>query len=185
MIEALRYAWTAIWRSPLLTLASIVTLTLGIETSTSGSPKTLRAILDEDAERMSTIVRMVIVLALVALLLAVFDIYGVVALAASRRTREIGIRIALGATRPTAVRVVLSSGLRPIGWGLGLGLAMAAIAARATAMILDHTPTPIAANDPLLYLCVGLLVAGVGVVAMLAPAVQAAGADPVRALREG
>ena len=82
------------------------------------------------------------------------------------------------------VRVVLSSGLRPIGWGVGLGLVLSAIAAPATAVILRHTPIPIRANDPLVYLCVGLLLGGVGVVAMLAPAVRAAGADPVRALRE-
>jgi predicted permease len=153
-----------------------------VESSTP--PKTLRAILHENAERMSTIVRMVVILALTALLLAVLGIYGVVALAASRRTRELGIRMALGASKPAVVGAVLSSGLRPIAWGVGVGLVMAVMAARATAVVLLRTPIPIAANDPVVYLSVGLLLAGVGVAAMLTPAVRAARADPMQALRQ-
>jgi predicted permease len=148
-----------------------------------GSPRTLRAILDENAARMGAIVRMVGVLALTALLLAVLGIYGVVALGARRRTRELGIRMALGATRRRLVNAVLSSGLRPIFWGVGTGAVLAVAAARATAVVLKRAPIPIAAGDPLVYVAVAALLAAVGVAAMLAPAAQAAGVDPMQALR--
>ena len=147
-------------------------------------PKTLRTILDDNATRMSTIVRMVAILALTALALAVLGIYGVVALAASRRTRELGIRMALGATRRSVVGAVLSSGLRPVACGVGAGLAIAVPAVRATAVVLRHTPIPIVANDLVVYAGMGLLLAGVAVAAMLKPAVRAAAADPMQALRQ-
>lgn len=147
-------------------------------------PKTLRDILDQNAERMNTVVRLVVILALTGLLLAVIGIYGVVALAARRRTRELGIRMALGATKPSVIGTVLSSGMRPILWGVGVGLAMAALASRATAIVLARTPFPIVANDPSLYLAVALLLGAVAAASMLTPAFRAAGADPMRALRQ-
>jgi len=79
----------------------------------------LEVVLDENAERMIPIVRMVEVLAWMALQLAVLGIYAVVALVAKRKTREIGIRVTLAATKSTIVGLVLSYGLRPIAWGDG------------------------------------------------------------------
>lgn len=154
----------------------------GIETY--GPPKTLRTILLESAEAMRTLVKMVEVAAGIALALAVLGIYGVVALAARRRTRELGIRMALGATKQRVVATVLSSGLRPVWWGVAIGVPLAAVAARAVEGVLARTPIPIVASDVVLYATVALLLAGVGTVAMLIPAVRAAGADPMRALRQ-
>jgi hypothetical protein len=71
-------------------------------------PRTLRTILDETAERFSTMVRMVGVLAGLALSLAILGIYGVVAFTVSQRTKELGIRMALGATKSAVVGSVLA-----------------------------------------------------------------------------
>jgi ABC-type antimicrobial peptide transport system permease subunit len=89
----------------------------GLNADNQAWPRTLRAILDETSERFSTMVRMVGVLAGLALSLAGLGIHGVVAFTASQRTKEFGIRVAVGATRSTLVRLVLASGVRPIAWG--------------------------------------------------------------------
>jgi len=151
---------------------------------TFGPPKTLRALLDESAERMKTLVYMVEVVAATALSLAVLGIYGVVALAARRRTRELGIRMALGATKRLIIGAVLSSGFRPVAWGVGIGLPLAAAGARAVAAVLQRTPIPIVVNDMLLYAGVVLLLASVGLTAMLVPASRASLTDPIKALRQ-
>lgn len=151
---------------------------------TFGPPKTLRTLLDEGAESLTALVQMVEVVAAMALALAVLGIYGVVALAARRRTRELGIRMALGATRRLIVGAVLSSGFRPVAFGLAVGLPVAAGGARAVAAVLRRTPIPIVANDLWLYGAVGLLLAAVGVTAMLAPAWRASTIDPMQALRQ-
>jgi predicted permease len=149
-----------------------------------GPPKTLRAILDEGADRLKELVDMVEVVAAMALALAVLGIYGVVALAVRRRTRELGIRMALGATKRRIIGSVLSLGLRPVAWGIGIGLPLAAGAARAVAAVLQRTPIPIVVNDVLLYVAVMLLLAGVGLTAMLVPASRASATGPMTALRQ-
>ena len=151
---------------------------------TFGPPNTLRAILDDGAGRLRALVQMVEVVAATALALAVLGIYGVVALAARRRTRELGIRLALGATRPLIIGAMLSSGFRPVAWGLGVGLPLAAAAARAVAAVLRRTPIPFVVNDVPLYATVVLLLAGVGLTAMLVPASRASAMDPMKALRQ-
>ncbi len=151
---------------------------------TFGPPKTLRALLDESAAALKTLVQMVEVVAATALALAVLGIYGVVALAARRRTRELGIRLALGATKRLIIGAVLSSGFRPVAWGVAIGLPMAAAGARAVAAVLQRTPIPIVVDDVLLYAGVVLLLAGVGLTAMLVPAARASAMDPMKALRQ-
>jgi len=147
-------------------------------------PRTLRAILDETAERFSTMVRMVGVLAGLALSLAVLGMYGVVAFSVSQRTKELGIRVALGATQSTVIRLVLASGARPIAWGIAAGAPLALAGTQAVAMVMRHAPVSIQPKDPLTFVVVASVLALAGIAAMLRPAWRAAGADPMRALHE-
>jgi putative ABC transport system permease protein len=147
-------------------------------------PRTLRAILDETAERFSTIVRMVGVLAVLALSLAVLGIYGVVAFTVSQRTKELGIRMALGATKLTVIRLVLTSGARPIAWGIGIGTPLAMVGTQAVAAVLRHAPVSIQPKEPLTFVVVASALGLVGFAATLRPAWRSATADPMRALRD-
>jgi predicted permease len=147
-------------------------------------PQTVHAILLDMRERLVPLVQMVGVVALMALLLATLGTYGVVALAARRKLREMGIRMALGATRPVLIRAMMSSGFRPVAWGVAAGVPMAALAARTVAAGLEPTPIPIVAGDPWLYGAVALLLSAAGISAILAPALRASATDPVQALRQ-
>lgn len=116
---------------------------------------------------------------LLGLFLAAVGIYGVMAYSVSRRTRELGIRTALGAERGAVIRQVLGEGLRLTGVGMGLGLVGAALGARAVqGMLYD-----VGAFDPVAFVGVPLLLVGVAVLAVWIPARRAASVDPVRALR--
>ena len=148
------------------------------------SPRTLRAILDETAERFSMMVRMVGVLAGLALSLAVIGIYGVVAFMASQRMKELGIRMALGATKLTVIRLVLASGARPIAWGSGVGIPLALVGSQAVSTVLRNAPVSIQPRDPLTLLVMTSALWIIGFAAMLRPATRAAAADPMRALRD-
>jgi hypothetical protein len=79
---------------------------------------------------------------------------------------------------------VVSSGIRPVLWGVGVGVPLAGAAARLVEGVLARSPLPLVAADGWLYLAVALLLAGVGIAAMLIPAVRAAAAGPMRALRQ-
>jgi macrolide transport system ATP-binding/permease protein len=147
-------------------------------------PKTLRNLMDENAERITSLVRMIGVLGLLALSLSALGIYGVIAFAVSRRTKELGIRMALGATRRLIVQSVFAVGFRPIGWGLAAGLVLALAVAQSLARFMSLTPVPIDARDPATFTLVTVLLATVAILAMLKPAMRAAGLDPARALRD-
>ena len=114
------------------------------------------------------------------LLLAAIGLYGVLASAVAQRTREIGVRIALGAGRRTVLGLVLRQGMALVGAGLVLGLAAAAAATRVMAAQLYGT-TPL---DPWAFGAVPLLLALVAAVACWLPARRAAGVDPVVALKQ-
>jgi putative ABC transport system permease protein len=114
-----------------------------------------------------------------ALLLAAVGVYGVMAYAVSQRTRELGIRLALGA-RPGAVRaLVLGEGMLLAGLGIGVGLAGALVLGRLlVGMLYGVRPT-----DPRVLAAVCLLLAAASVLATLVPAVRATRVNPVDALR--
>jgi hypothetical protein len=147
-------------------------------------PKTLNAILQEAADRMKTIIRLTSGLAGIALALAAAGFYGVVDFGMSRRTKELGIRTALGATRGVIVRAALLSGARPVVAGLVIGLFFAAVGAQALTRILSHTPVALHPSDGTVYVVSAALVATIAAMAMIRPIWRAAGCDPVRALRE-
>ena len=117
--------------------------------------------------------------ALAALLLAAAGIYGVLAGSVAERTREIGVRSALGASRGRIVGLVLRQGLRLTGLGVGLGLLGAAAASQAiAAMLFGVSPL-----DPATYAGVVALLAGVAALACSVPAWRAARVDPVTTLK--
>ena len=115
-----------------------------------------------------------------ALALATVGIYGVATYVAALRTREIGVRMALGATRTAVRRLVLLQGTWPIAIGIAAGLALALYASRAASTFLvDVSPL-----DPLTFGAVTALLAAVALAATYLPARRASRIEPVAALRD-
>jgi predicted permease len=114
-----------------------------------------------------------------ALLLATVGIYGVAAFAVARRTREIGIRAALGAQTRDVLRLVVGESMRRVAIGLVLGLAGALGLARVLASQLYG----VAALDPVTFILTPVILGGVALVASVIPACRAARVDPLVALR--
>lgn len=119
------------------------------------------------------------IFATIALILAAIGIYGVVAYRTELRTHEIGIRVALGATRVDVLHLVLWQGVRLTVIGLALGLGLAFVLARFMRGMLYG----ISSTDPLTAASVSVLLAGIAILACCLPARRAMGVDPVRAIR--
>ena len=115
-----------------------------------------------------------------ALVIASLGLYGLLAQMVSARSREIGIRMSLGATWRNVVRMVLSRGLVLTGAGLGVGVTLAWLVTRLIGALLYG----VSATDPLTFVLVGGLLATVSAVACAIPAVRAARIDPALVLRE-
>jgi putative ABC transport system permease protein len=113
------------------------------------------------------------------LLMAIIGLYGVVAFMAQQRTQEIGIRMALGATRGAVLRLVLREGLRLVVVGGAIGLVTALVLARALQAVLFK----IGPHDPASFVAVTVLLALVAFVAAVIPARSAMKTDPMTALR--
>jgi predicted permease len=117
-----------------------------------------------------------------ALLLASIGVYGVIAYGVIRRTKEIGIRVALGARTLDVVRLVLHEGVGVTGIGVLAGLGLALLAARALGSL---TPLyGVSASDPLTYVSVPLILLSVALLAALAPTRRALRVDPNSVLRQ-
>ncbi len=115
-----------------------------------------------------------------ALVLAVVGVYGVMAYDTSRRTREFGIRVALGAGRQSILRLVLRDGAVLVGLGLAVGLALAVGLTRLAAGFL-HGISP---TDPLTFASISLILVLAAAAACYLPALRAARIDPLTALRQ-
>ena len=119
------------------------------------------------------------VFAAAALALALVGVYGVLSFAVSERTREIGVRMALGADRAAVLRLIVGGGVRLCAAGVVVGL----VAALALTRILSGMLFGISATDPLVLVGTAALMIGTGLLASLTPALRAARVDPQEALR--
>jgi ABC-type antimicrobial peptide transport system permease subunit len=119
------------------------------------------------------------VLGLVGLLLAAVGLYGIVAYLVGQRTREIGVRMALGAGRRDVLRQVVGDGMRPVAVGMALGILLALGATRfLMSFLLGVSPL-----DALTFVGGAAILTAVALTASYLPARRAAATDPVRALR--
>lgn len=115
------------------------------------------------------------------LALALTGLYGVTALLLAQQTQEIGVRMALGASRGAILRLVMRKSLRLIVWGTLAGLAVALAGSRVLSSLLFG----VGPYDPMTFALVTLLLVFVGLVAAVIPARSAARIEPVDALRAG
>ena len=142
----------------------------------------VRSMDDRLAESLATRRLSVILVALfsaLALVLAALGLYGTLAYAVAQRTREIGIRLALGAQRAAVFRLILGRGMSLVGIGLGVGLAAAFVFGRLLANFLYG----VGARDPLTLTLVVFVLAAAALLACFLPARRATHVDPMIALR--
>ena len=116
----------------------------------------------------------------IALLLAMIGTYGVMSYAVSRRTREIGLRMALGAGRPAVLRMVARRGMALVALGMLLGTA----AALALTRMMSTLIYGVSSTDPLTFAAAAGVLAALAIVACLLPASRAIRIDPAIALRD-
>jgi predicted permease len=141
--------------------------------------KTMETVMaDANAGRQLSLV-LFSLFAVIALLLACIGIYGVTAYSVSRRTRELGIRMALGAQRRDVSRLVIRQGMTPVLIGLAMGFAAAFFFTRWMSGLLFRVST----NDPLTFAGIELLLLAIALAACWLPARRATEVDPMVALR--
>lgn len=120
------------------------------------------------------------IFAAIGLLLALLGIYGVISSSVAQRRHEIGIRLALGASFPRVIGMVLGSGMRLVGAGVVLGLILSILSVR----VLSSQVWKLSTFDPYSFAAVTVLVAAAGCLACFWPARSATRIDPISALRE-
>jgi putative ABC transport system permease protein len=144
-----------------------------------GDPRTLESYLVEQLQYPRYYSMLLGLFAFVATLLAAVGIYGIMAYAVKQRTREIGIRMALGADRRNVLGLVIRQAIWMIAIGLALGTAGAAALTRFISSELWEVPS----TDPLTFVGVSLLLIAFALLACLVPTRRALQVDPVIALR--
>ena len=143
------------------------------------APRTVQSIVEESLASTSFAVLLLGIASFIALILGAVGLYGVIAYVVSRRTQEIGVRMALGAPSGQVLREVISQGMVLTGVGLLVGLLGAWGMSRVLASLLFG----VSATDPLTYVTVTAGLAVVAVLAAWVPARRASRVDPVEALR--
>src|SRR5215813_7449029 len=145
--------------------------------------RTVQTMIDRTIEFIGKLGLLVTILGAIAVILAVIGIYGIVSFAVAQRTKEIGVRIALGAENSHIYGAILGSSARPVALGLLFGLGLTAAASSALSQILRTAPLAVNLRDPINYAITAFLLAAVAMAAMLAPARRATKVDPMIALR--
>ena len=138
--------------------------------------------IDQLTQELWNMVALVLILGLVATLLATTGIYGAVSFSVNQRTKELGIRVALGAQRLDIIREVFLSGGKPVVQGLLVGLWLSVAIAAGLRQSVSGSPIRLDTANPLLYRGAALLLAAAAM-ATLPPARRGARSDPLDALR--
>jgi putative ABC transport system permease protein len=141
--------------------------------------RTLRDLVSESVAQPRFTMLLVLIFGAVALVIAAIGVYGVVAYSVSRRTREVGVRLALGARPRDVVRLIVSQSLRVAGAGVVLGIAGALVVTRALAKLLYG----VSATDPWTFAAIAALLTAVAALATYLPARRATRVEPTLALR--
>jgi putative ABC transport system permease protein len=143
------------------------------------NPRTMEDVVSAATSRISFTMALLGAASGIALLLGLVGIYGVISYVVSQRTREIGVRLALGATAPAVRRMVVNQGLVLAAGGVAVGL----LAARVLSGVMSSLLFGVSATDPLTYGAVAVALLLVSVTASWVPASRAARVDPSLALR--
>jgi putative ABC transport system permease protein len=142
---------------------------------------TMEQLIEESEGQLRLIMTLLGIFAGAATVLAVLGLYGVISYSVAQRTKEIGIRRAVGAQTGDIVALVVGQGLRLVLAGMALGIA----GALALTRVMQDLLFQVSALDPLTYIAVAVLFAAVGILASYIPARRATGIDPLEALRAG
>jgi putative ABC transport system permease protein len=144
-----------------------------------GEVRAMETVVSASTSQPRSIMWLFVAFAGSALILAAIGVYGVVSFSAAQRTYEIGVRVALGATRSSVFSMVLGQGLRLVLTGLAVGVVASLLLTRMLTSLLYG----VAATDPLTFLGVGVLLIATAALAGFLPARRASRIDPLTALR--
>jgi len=151
----------------------------GVDVTSRPGVSVVRELLAPQIKPLRAASTLLLVFGLLALFLAGSGVYGLVTSEMSQRTRELGVRMALGAETRDVVRLVLASGTRVLAIGIVGGLVGAILGGRLIAAFLFNTSP----YDPIVIGVVVVITAVTSLVAMVVPGIRAARLDPVAALR--
>ena len=141
--------------------------------------RTMEEIVSQSVARQRFSMLLLGIFAALALVLAAVGIYGVMSYSVAQRTREFGIRMALGAQRSDVLKLAVGQGLKLVLIGIGIGLAAAFVLTRVMSSLLFG----VSATDPATFMIISLVLIGVAVAASFIPARRATKIDPMVALR--
>lgn len=143
--------------------------------------RTMNEVIDESLGSTRAYTSLFSAFAVLSLLLGAVGVYGVLSYTTSQRTREIGVRIALGASPKDVIRGTLRKGVAPVLTGIGIGTAMALGLTRLLTSLLFEVTT----SDPIIFGGVAIVLAAMGFAASYIPALRAARVDPMVVLNDG
>ncbi|HEV2801961.1 MAG TPA: ABC transporter permease [Pyrinomonadaceae bacterium] len=141
--------------------------------------RTMEEIVSESVARERFSMMLLGIFAALALVLAAVGIYGVMSYSVAQRTREFGIRMALGARRGDVLRLAVGHGLKLVLVGIAIGLGAAFLLTRVMSSLLYG----VSATDPVTFIAISLVLVGVSLLASFIPALRATRIDPMEALR--
>jgi len=144
-----------------------------------GAIRSMDQVLSRSLALRSFMMMLLSIFGALALVLAAVGIYGVIAFAVSQRTREIGVRMALGARPADVLRMVLREGMTLVAAGVALGIVASLMLTR----LLEGMVYGVKVRDPLIFAVVNLLLVAVSLAACYIPARRATRVDPLEALR--